>query len=158
MNRKIVIALAIPMIVGMIFLGVAAGYNPTQSITAETKLTRRVFRGVGDVEAPWQYIYVLNPTWQTVEVEGVQLNTSVNGAFHPELSYWLTPDNFQPPPEYGGWDTQVLPFEKSVILWHGWIVGETEPEGTYRLDITVFATVMGEDIELNTGSTFQVFL
>lgn len=157
MNRRIVIALAVSMIVGVILLGVAAAYNPTQSITAETKLTRHVFSGVGDVEVPWQYIYIMNPTWQTVDVKGVQLDTSVNGVFHPELSWWLTPDNFPTSPSHG-WDTQVLPFEKSVILWHGWIVGETEPKGTYQFDITVYATVMGEDIELNTKSTFQVFL
>jgi hypothetical protein len=157
MNRKIVIALAVTMIVGVILLGVAAAYNPAQSITAETKVTRHVFRGVGDVEVPWQYIYIMNPTWQTIDVKGVQLNTSVNGVFHPELSWWLTPDNFPTSPN-NGWDTQVLPFEKSVILWHGWIVGETEPEGTYHFDITVSATVMGQDIELKTRSEFVVSL
>ena len=157
MNRKIIFAILVPMIVVAIFIGFTTASNPVGGIHAETRLTRHVFRGVGDVEVPWQYIYIINPTWQTVDVKGVQLDTSVNGVSHPELSWWLTPDNFPTSPN-NGWDTQVLPFEKSVILWHGWTVGETEPEGTYQFDITVYATVMGEDIELNTRSTFQVFL
>ena len=156
MNKKIIFAILFPTIV-LTFFGIAASASdPAGGIHATTRLVDHVFRGVG-VEDPWVYIYVINPTWQTVDVQGVQLDTSVNGVSHPELSWWLTPDNFPTSPN-NGWDTQVLPFEKSVILWHGWIVGETEPEGTYQFDITVYATVMGEDIELNTRSTFQVFL
>lgn len=158
MNRKIATLLAIPMIAITIFIGLAAASNSIEPINAQAKLTRHVFRGVGDTEIPWQHIYIINPTWQTIDVEGVKLDTYVNGAYHSELSYLLTPGNFPSSPEYGGWSTQVLPFEKSVILWHGWIVGETEPEGVYILDITVFATVMGQDIELKTRSTFLVFL
>jgi len=70
-----------------------------------------------------------------------------------QISYLLTPDWL---PER--WNTEVLPLEKSLVLYHGWIVGEDEPEGVYVCYITVHATVMGEEIELKTRSTFRVFL
>lgn len=158
MNRKIVIFLAIPTIAITMFIGLAAASDPIEPISAQAKLTRHVFRGVGDTEIPWQYIYIKNPTCQTVHIWAVGLNTYVNGVFHPEISYWLTPDNFPSSPEYGEWDTQVLPFEKTVILWHGWVVGETEPEGVYVFEITVLVTAMGQGIELKTRSTFMVFI
>jgi len=118
---------------------------------AQAKLSRHVFRGVGDIEEPyWQHIYVMNPTRHTVEVESVQLDFYADGF---QISYLFTPDWA---PER--WNTEVLPFEKSLVLYHGWIVGEEEPEGVYLCHITVHATVIEEDIELQARSVFRVFL
>jgi len=156
MNKKIAILLTVPMVVGIILVGLVVASNPTQAIQAKTKLTRHIFRGVGDTEIPWLYIYVKNPTWQTVDVTAVQIDTYVNGVYHPEISYFLP--LFWPPTPAMGLDPIVLPFENSVALHIGWIVVEGEPAGVYDFDITVYATVMGEDIELKTGCTFQVFL
>lgn len=151
MDRKIVIAMAVPMIVG-IFLGLVAASNAAVGIHAETRLVERVFRGVG-VKLPWVYIYVVNPTWQTVDIESVQCDTYVQRVFHPEWSARLTPDWH---PER--WDTKVLPFETSVVLWLGYYTEEGNPEGIYTLDFTVYATVMGESLELKTRCEFMVFL
>ena len=151
MNRKIFIAVAVPMIVG-IFLGLVAASASVGGIHAETRLVGHVFRGVGE-KIPWVYIYVVNPTWQTVDVESVQLDHYVNGVFHPEWSARFTPD-WRPE----RWDTEVLPFETSVVLWLGCYTEEGIPEGIYVWDFTVYATVMGEDIELKTRCEFTVFL
>ena len=152
MNRKIVFAMLVPMIVGM-FLGlVAVSSAATVGIHAETRLVGHVFRGGGS-KLPWVYIYVVNPTWQTVDVESVQLDVYAKGVFHPEWSARIRPDWH---PER--WDTKVLPFETSVVLWLGWYTEEGNPEGIYTLDFTVYATVMGEDIELKTRCEFMVFL
>ena len=159
MNKRIAILLAVPMVMGLVLVGLVGSNsnpNPAQAMQAKTKITRHIFRGVGDMEVPWLYIYVNNPTWQTVNVTGVQIDTYVNGVYHPEISYFLPP--FWPPTPTMGWDTMVLPFENSVGLYLGWIVEEGEPTGVYDFDITVYATVMAEDIELKTGCTFQVFL
>jgi hypothetical protein len=139
------------------FSNFGAVHNTFEQIHAQAKATKHVFRGVGDTELPWQHILVKNPTWETVNIEGVRLDTYVDGVYHPEISYWLTPDNFPSSPEYGGWNTQVLPFEKSVILWYGWTVGDTEPEGLYVIKITIHATITGQHITLTTSCTFRVF-
>ena len=152
MNRKIVIAMAVPMIVGTILVGLVAASASISGIHAETRLVEHVFRGVGE-KSPWVYIYVVNPTWQTVDVESVQFDVYVKGVFHPEWSGRLTPDWH---PER--WDTKVLPFETSVVIWFGYYTEEGNPEGIYTLDFTVYATVMGEDIELKTRCEFMVFL
>jgi len=153
MNRKIVIAMAVLTIVVTIFIGFTTASNPVGGIHAETRLTRHVFRGAEDTEIPWVYIYVVNPTWQTVDIQSVQCDTYAQGVFHPEWSARITPDWH---PER--WDIKVLPFETSVVLWMGWYNEEGIPEGIYTLDFTIYATVMGEDIEFKTKCEFMVFL
>jgi hypothetical protein len=152
MNRKIIFAILVPMIVVTIFIGLTTASNPVGGIHAETRLVEHIFRGVG-AKSPWVYIYVVNPTWQTVDIESVQCDTYAQGVFHPEWSARITPDWL---PER--WDTKVLPFETSVVLWFGYYTEEGNPEGIYTLDFTVYATVMGEDIALKTKCEFMVFL
>jgi hypothetical protein len=148
------------VMLALFFIGITLNVTQVSSIEnlsfhqvhAQAKLSRRVFRGVGDIEEPyWQHIYVINPTRHTVMFESVQLDFYADGF---QISYLLTPDNYQPE----RWNTEVLPFEKSLVLYHGWIVGEEEPEGVYLCHITVHATVNGEDIELQARSIFRVFL
>lgn len=143
----------------LFFIGITLNITQVSSIEnlsfpqvrAQARLSRRVFRGVGDIEEPyWQHIYVKNPTRHTVEVESVQIDFYADGF---QISYLLTPDWA---PER--WNTEVLPFEKSLVIYHGWIVGEEEPEGVYFCHITVHATVNGEGIELQARSVFRVFL
>ena len=67
MNRKIVVTLTFSLIVGITFFGLVAASDPTRAIHAEITLTKSVFR-LGE-ELPWTYIYVVNPTWHTVDVE-----------------------------------------------------------------------------------------
>jgi hypothetical protein len=120
-------------------------------VQAQAKLSRRVFWGVGDIEEPyWQHIYVINPTRYTVEIESVQIDFCADDF---QISYLLTPDWL---PER--WNTEVLPFEKLLVLYHGWIVGEEEPEGVYLCHITVHATINGEGVQLQARSVFRVFL
>jgi len=48
MNRKIVIALTVPMIVGIICLSFVSALTPTNRINAETRLSRRILESSGD--------------------------------------------------------------------------------------------------------------
>jgi len=157
LERKAVLGMTLALLfTGTIALNIAPvssmEHLAFHQIRAQAKLSRRVFRGVGDIEDPyWQHIYVVNPTRHTVEVESVQLDFYADGF---QISYLFTPEWFYPE----RWNTEVLPFEKSMILYHGWIVEEGEPEGVYFCYITVHATVIGEDIELQARSTFREFL
>ena len=135
---------------------VCSGFTTVQGrdgIRASTKLTRRIFKGVRDIEHPWLYIYIHNPTWKNVSVSKIKFDVYVNGEFYGPGSGDLTPDWHSE-----RWDTNVLPFERSVICWCGWKVVEDEPEGIYVMKITIYATVDGEGIELKTKAVFRVIL
>jgi hypothetical protein len=142
------------IMLALFFIGITfnvARVSSSPQIRARAILSRHVFRGVGDIEDPWQNISVINPTGQTVEIESIEFDVYADDDFH--LSWSVTPDML---PER--WNTEVLPFEKSLVFYYGWLVVEGEPEGVYFCYITVHAVVMGEAIELKTKNTFVVLL
>ena len=141
------------MMLALLFIGITfnvAQVSSSPQIKAQVNLSRHVFRGLGDLEDPWQFIYVNNPTGQTVEIESIEFDV-YSGDF--QLSGVYTPDML---PER--WNAEVLPFEKSLVFYYGWLVVEGEPEGVYFCYITINAVVMGQTIELKTRTTFVVLL
>jgi len=152
MNRKFAVALAIPMIM-VTFLGLVFAYS-ADGIHANTKLSKFELVGSGD----WTriYIYVMNPTWQTVEITSFDTDWYVNGEYYKSLTTWY-------PPEWifteGEWDATVLPFENSAILWFRWTYGPEppyyEPAGLNTMKFTIHATTDGQDIQLNTQVSFR---
>jgi hypothetical protein len=154
MNKKIVIALTVPMIVGMMCLGLVVASTPTYGIQAKTRLTKRVLEVSGD----WTriYIYVMNPKWQTVEIISIDIDWYVNGTHYGGPSTWYPPDWMG---TEGEWDATVLPFEKSAILWFRWTYGPeppwNEPSGLNTLKFTVYAIIDGQGIQLKTHVSFK---
>lgn len=141
------------MMLALLFIWITFNVAQVSSfpqIGAQVTLTRHVFRGVGDLEDPWQNIYVNNPTGQTVEIESIEFDVYASDY---QLHWVVTPDML---PER--WNAEVLPFEKSLVFYYGWLVVEGEPEGVYFCYITVHADVMGQAYVLETKTTFVVFL
>jgi hypothetical protein len=153
--RKMGLALAFLSITAVASFTLVASYSPAwmygNRVYADAVLTRYVFHGVGDTEMPWEYIYVVNPTWQDVEIKELRYDYYVNGIFQPQLSGRVTP-NWKPE----RWDTHVFPFERSVIVYFGYLVGEGEPTGLYVVRMTIYATVAGQDVELVTSVSYWV--